>query len=372
MRIAINATNISAGGGLNHLLRFFENIENHIDETDVFILWGRAEVLKKVTNKQFIIKKTNRFINSNTLIRSIWVKFCLKSFLKKDKCEVLYNPGGNDLSGFKPLITMSRNMLPFELMQLLKELDLLMFLKMSITRIITEFNFKKASGIIFISNHALTRNKKFDKKSIVIHHGVDRSFFKRKIASRASLYSKKNPLKIVYPSSFYKYKNHNLILDTLSSLPNNIYIELTLVGDLRTANKGLLKRFENFYRENIKIKLLNELNHSHLNIIYDNADVGLFASKCENLPNILLEMISKGLPIISSNYGSNIEVLGSNGFYFKMNDAKDLENKILIIYRSESVRNQLSENNYVTSQNYDWNETINKTLNFIKLKAKSV
>lgn len=372
MRIAINATNISGGGGLNHLLRFFENIENHIEETDVFILWGKERVLKKIADKPFIIKKTNRFINSNTLIRSLWVIIRLKSLLKKDKCEVSFNPGGNDLSGFKPLITMSRNMLPFELMLLLKELDLLMFLKMSVTRIITEFNFKKASGIIFISNHALNRNQKFEQKSIVIHHGVDRSFFKKKISSSESLYSKKNPLKIVYPSSFYKYKNHNLILDSLTGLPNNIYIELTLVGDLRTANKKLQKRFENFYMENIKIKLINELNHFDLNIIYNEADVGLFASKCENLPNILLEMISKGLPILSSNYGSNVEVLGSNGFYFKMNDAKDLENKILSIYRSESVRNQLSENNYLISQNYDWRKTVKKTINYIKLKAKSV
>lgn len=371
MKIAINATNISSGGGLNHLLRFFENLENHIEEADTFILWGKSRVLKKVADKPFIIKRTNRFINSNTLIRSIWVKIYLKSFLKKDECEVLFNPGGNDLSGFKPLITMSRNMLPFELMLLIKELDLLLLLKMSIARIITELNFKKASGIIFISNYALSRNQKFEKKSIVIHHGVDRSFFKRKISS-VSLYSKENPLKIVYPSSFFIYKNHNLIIDSLNGLPNNIYIELTLVGDLRTANKRLIKKFESFKRENIKIKLINELSHFDLNIIYENADVGLFASKCENLPNILLEMISKGLPIIASNYGSNIEVLGLKGFYFKMNDAKDLENKILTIYKSDNLRNQLSENNYVISQNYDWNETTKKTINYIKLTAKSV
>lgn len=371
MRIAINATNISGGGGLNHLLRFFENLENHIEETDVFILWGKGRVLKKVADKPFIIKKTNRFINSNTLIRSIWVKIWLKSFLKKDKCEVLYNPGGNDLSGFKPLITMSRNMLPFELKLLIKEFELLLFIKMSIARIITEFNFKKAAGIIFISNHALSRNQKFEKKSIVIHHGVDRFFFKRK-TTRVSFFSEKNPLRIVYPSSFFKYKNHNLILDSVNGLPDNIFIELTLVGDLKTANNRLVEKFENFNRPNINIKLINELNHFDLNKIYDYADVGLFASKCENLPNILLEMISKGLPVISSDYGSNIEVLGYNGFYFKKNDAKDLENKIITIYKSQRMRNQLSENNYVISQNYDWNETTKKTINYLKFITKSV
>ena len=370
MRIAINATNISGGGGLNHLLKFFENIEKHIEETDVFILWGKAGVLEKIIDKPFIIKKTNRYINSNTLIRSLWVIIRLKSLLKKDKCEVLYNPGGNDLSGFKPLITMSRNMLPFELKLLIKELDLLLFLKMFIARIITELNFKKAAGIIFISNHALSRNQKFEKKSIIIPHGVDRFFFTRK-TERVSFYSKNYPLRIVYPSSFFKYKNHNLILDSLNSLTNNIFIELTLVGDLRTADKSLLEKFENFNRPNIKIKLINELNHYDLNKIYDNSDVGLFASKCENLPNILLEMISKGLPVISSDYGSNLEVLGSSGFYFKMNDTKDLNNKIKTIYKSQSIRNKLSKNNYVISQNYDWNETTKKTIKYIKYIAES-
>ena len=371
MKIAINATNISNGGGLNHLLRFFENIENQIEKTDTIIIWAKKSVLEKVCDKPFIKKKSNWYINSNSLFRSIWVIFCLKRHLKKNKCEVLYNPGGNDLSGFKPLITMSRNMLPFELKLIIMELDIFLFFKMLLARIITELNFKYAAGIIFISKHALSRNKSYKDKSIVIHHGVDRTFFKRKI-NNEYFFSKKRPLRIIYPSSFFGYKNHLLILDSLEKLKETTYIELIFVGDLKTAKKRLLKKIMTFKKSNIKIKLYDQLNHIDLNKLYEYVDIGLFASKCENLPNILLEMMSKGLPIISSDYGSNIEILGSSGFYFNKNDYEDLSNKLEIIYKSEKIRNQMSENNYVISQNYNWNETTKKTINFIKATIKSV
>ena len=49
---------------------------------------------------------------------------------------------------------------------------------------------------------------------------------------------------------------------------------------------------------------------------YKDADLGVFASSCENLPIILIEKMASGLPIACSNKGPMPEVLGSAGVYF--------------------------------------------------------
>lgn len=371
MKIAVNATNISSGGGLNHLLNFFENLENNINENDTIFLWGSNDVLNQIKDLSFVKKHTNWFLNSNIIFRSIWVLFFFKYYLKKNKCDVLYNPGGIDLSRFKPLITMSRSMLPFELKSIFRDFDFYLFIKMLVARLIIEINFRYADGIIFISNFALSRNKKFKHKSIVIRHGIEKALFRKKEFHR-SLFSKASPIRIIYPSSFFGYKNHKLLLKSIYSLKKNKFVELILVGDLKTANKNLLNRIKSFKKDNVQIRLIHSLNQTELNDLYDYADIGIFASKCENLPNILLEMISKGLPVVSSNYGSNVEVLGTNGFYFKMNNFRDLRDKIELLYNSKKLREKISKKNYVLSNSYDWEKTTIETFNFIKHRKKYV
>jgi hypothetical protein len=48
------------------------------------------------------------------LHRAYWQRFRLPKLAKLAKCDVLFVPGGMDNSGFHPLVTMSRNMLPFD------------------------------------------------------------------------------------------------------------------------------------------------------------------------------------------------------------------------------------------------------------------
>ena len=56
--------------------------------------------------------------------------------------------------------------------------------------------------------------------------------------------------------------------------------------------------------------------HDDLHQKYLDADLGLFASSCENMPNILLETMGAGLPIACSNRQPMPEILKNGGEYF--------------------------------------------------------
>ena len=56
--------------------------------------------------------------------------------------------------------------------------------------------------------------------------------------------------------------------------------------------------------------------HEQLNAHYAAANLCVFASSCENMPNILLEGMASGLPIACSNRGPMSEILGDAGLYF--------------------------------------------------------
>ena len=53
---------------------------------------------------------------------------------------------------------------------------------------------------------------------------------------------------------------------------------------------------------------------------YHSADAFLFASSCENLPNILIEAMSAGLPIACSSIEPMPTVLEEAGIYFTPNN----------------------------------------------------
>lgn len=73
--------------------------------------------------------------------------------------------------------------------------------------------------------------------------------------------------------------------------------------------KLLFKRQLKFDGDNeIWCSHMGIVSHNEMVNIYNLADIGIFASTCENFPNILIEKMAAGLPCIVSNYGPMPEI----------------------------------------------------------------
>jgi glycosyltransferase involved in cell wall biosynthesis len=98
---------------------------------------------------------------------------------------------------------------------------------------------------------------------------------------------------------------------------------------------------------------------------YAQADLGLFASSCENMPNILLETMASGLPIACSNRGPMPEVLGEAGVYFDPEQPKDIARALRKLIESPQLRTKLAQASYERAQQYSWQRCADETFGFL-------
>ena len=83
------------------------------------------------------------------------------------------------------------------------------------------------------------------------------------------------------------------------------------------------------YRELIKKYKLEDRIHihpftSHIQEYYSDAQVYVLSSRWEGMPLVLMEAMSHGLPIISSDLPVSKEIMGDFGMYFSNGDVNGM------------------------------------------------
>ena len=145
-------------------------------------------------------------LNRGLIGRSFWQKFFLSTSARKEKCNVLLIPGGNYSGNFFPVVTMCRNMLPFEWRELFRYGISFLTIKLLLLRLFQSNSFKKSNGIIFLTEHAKKRIIQtvgtLSVPTKVIPHGLNQIFNNPpKIQKSISCYNIKSPFKIIYVSN---------------------------------------------------------------------------------------------------------------------------------------------------------------------------
>jgi glycosyltransferase involved in cell wall biosynthesis len=108
---------------------------------------------------------------------------------------------------------------------------------------------------------------------------------------------------------------------------------------------------------------------SALHSEYQDADAFIFASSCENLPNILIEAMSAGLPIACSKSGPMPEILGNAGVYFDPVQTHDIAEAMRTLVNSADLRSQLAAQAKELSRAYSWQRCAKDTCEFIATVA---
>ena len=98
--------------------------------------------------------------------------------------------------------------------------------------------------------------------------------------------------------------------------------------------------------------------------IYPSYNLFVFPSTCENLPNILLEAIASGIPIISSNYGPMRDIIKNPDQLFDPNNHNDLKCKIIKILNLKNFNDILIKLDL--EKKYSWDITSIKTMSYFE------
>ncbi|MFC1871161.1 glycosyltransferase family 4 protein [Chloroflexota bacterium] len=101
------------------------------------------------------------------------------------------------------------------------------------------------------------------------------------------------------------------------------------------------------------------------------ADVFVLPSLTEGFPNVLLEAMAAGLPIVATRVGGVPEIVtdGQNGFLAAAKDSQQLADKISLLLKDEDIRKQLYTNNIEKAKQHNWSKVVT-ALEQVYLKAK--
>lgn len=376
LTLGIDAFNISSGGGLTHLKELIQAANLEDSDFEKVYLWGSRNTLSKIKNQNWLRKMNDPLLNGNLFSRLYWHKFKSASNLMSTECDVVFTPGGTCLSKFKPSVTMCRNMLPFEWTELLRygwSLKTLKFIQLRSSQL---RSFEKADGLIFLTEYARKKVVRLINKKpaslITIPHGVNSRFF-QPLSKKCDIeFSNERPCRLVYLSNISPYKHQwNVIKATHKVRSLGLPVTLELIGSPEEGMPMLKKALKKFDPQRKFVFFNGAVPHTMLHKSLTNADVGIFASSCENLPNILIEMMASGLPIACSNMGPMPEVLGDAGEYFNPLRSEDIAIKIEKLFLSSDLRTELSAKSIDRASKLTWEKCAAETLKFLASVARN-
>ncbi|WP_169704244.1 glycosyltransferase family 4 protein [Candidatus Kuenenia stuttgartensis] len=170
---------------------------------------------------------------------------------------------------------------------------------------------------------------------------------------------------ILYVSNIYKYKNFFELIHAFSLIKEQVNpgLKLALVG----------KSFDDQYTEALKtlvsskgledrVIFFGHISYEELPYFYAMCRLFLYPSTCENCPNILIEAMACGAPILSSNIEPMPEICQDAAVYFDPFNPRDIAEKIQTTLTNDTLIRDLKRLSLRRASYFSWEDTARKTL----------
>ena len=370
--IGIDGTNLRAGGGVTHLMELLCAAKPAEHGIDRIVVWGGLLTLSALEDRPWLIKCNPPALNGGLLQRTFWQRYRLSLAARNEGCDVLFVPGGSYAGNFLPVVSMSQNLLPFEILELQRYGWTLSKLRLLLLRLTQSRSFRKADGVVFLTEYAravvLRVTGKLRGHTCIVPHGVNPRFnIPPKQQRSIAEYNVIHPYRVLYVSIIDQYKHQWHVVEAVAALRKKGFpIALDLVGPAYPpALKRLNETINRVDHERRWVHYHGAVPFLELHLRYVQADLGLFASTCENMPNILLETMASGLPTACSNRGPMPDVLGQAGAFFNPEQPEDIARVLRELIESPETRTEVARAGYERVKEYSWQRCANETFKFL-------
>ena len=209
--------------------------------------------------------------------------------------------------------------------------------------------------VIFVANSTRLRWKLLDVMNNfdVINNGLDYDRFMQQNSSpdrnksRNLLGLAKDEICMISVGTICDRKGQKDLIYALANLPKNITKKLSLFIIGATDNEytnSLIKLLEDFpiYQQE-KVRIIKTTGD--LAIYWNSADIFCFTSRIESYPRVILEAMSKSLPIITTPiFGISEQVIeNENALFYNPGDTKNLANCISKLVNNPDLRLKFSK-----------------------------
>ena len=329
------------------------------------------QTLERIQDRPWLEKVHQPLLDRSLPLRRLWQRLLLKNLAQQKGCDLLFCPGGSYTGSFRPFAAMSQNMLPFEWSEARRYGISPMLLRLIMVRSSQVSAFKAANSVIYLSWYAartIMAATGLNKPYAVIPHGINRNFFApprppRRIDSCSSAH----PFRILYVSTITVFKHQMCVVKAVARLRREgIPVTLDLVGPPYRPYMNRLKRLlGEVDPSGMFIRCLGEIPHSMLPTVYRRSELFVFASSCENMPNILLEAMASGLPIACSNRGPMPEMLGEAGLYFDPEFPEQIARAMRELVLDRARRRECSDLAYRRAGQFEWERCARDLFSFL-------
>jgi glycosyltransferase involved in cell wall biosynthesis len=372
MLLAIDASNIRAGGGVTHLVELLRVAEPARHGIDRILVWACAATLAQIEDRPWLEKRSDPELEAHLLRRIIWQRWKLDKLVKAMGADLLLAPGGSIITRFRPVVTMSRNMLPFEWREMRRFGFSAMTVKLILLRWLQGFSFRQADGTIFLTRYAydaVTRvTGPLKGKSSIVPHGVDARFrLKPRRQRLLSEFSSSEPLRVVYVSTVDAFKHQWSVVEAIGRLhAEGLPIRLDLYGSARASVlPRLISAMDRIDPRRQFVSYWGEVDYKEIHTCYAAADLCVFASSCENMPNILIESMAAGLPIACSDRGPMPEMLGDAGIYFDPENPASIADAVRKYAVDPALRAEKAAASSAAALQFSWSRCARETFDFL-------
>lgn len=371
--VGLDATNLGSGGAKTHLRELLYAVKPDGYGVGRVVVWGADKTLALLNDQPWLVKRSPEALNAGLLQRSLWQRFSLSKAAVSEGCDVLFVPGGSYAGSFHPVVTMSRNMLPFEWREIKRYGLTLSMLKLLLLRRVQLKSLQRSEGVIFLTNYARDAVQavtgRLAGEVAVVPHGLNTRFKKAPRTQRPITdYSRESPYTLIYVSTVSEYKHQWQVVEAVGRLSQMTGwpIQLELVGSAGSRPLSRLHKAMNRWDpDRTWVKYHGLLEHEQLHTLYQGADLGVFASSCENMPNILIETMAAGLPMACAKRGPMPEVLGDAGVYFDPENPTDITEALHKLVSSPDLRAEMADHSYTKVQRYSWEKCADSTFRIL-------
>lgn len=200
----------------------------------------------------------------------------------------------------------------------------------------------------------------------VIPNGVDATAFHPATEATA----RRGPVRLLFVGRVVYQKGLDVLLRALAALPHDLDYELEIIGDgdarpaltLEAAQLGLAPR----------LTFAGWCERAHIAERYRAADLFVFPSRDEGMPNVVLEAMASGLPIVATAIAGSEELVreGENGHLVPTEDHTALSAALARLIRgAESRRAMGRASRERVEREYTWTRVAACYLDLLREKC---
>lgn len=368
-QVWVDASNCRDGGGVTHLAEVAPRLAAGWTPGTVTVFAARKERELLRARSDLLHLPEVPALEGGLAKRLRWQRQDYPRLIREGGGGIAFAPGGLLSGRFGEgvaTVTMCQNMLPFEWKEASRYGVSRMLLRLALLRRGQTRSFQRSDGVIFLSRYARAYvGGRLPERvaRTIIPHGVGEMFRRAPDAGRIL----KPPGKLLYVSIVDVYKHQRRVVEALKLLANRgfpLLLELA-GGDYVPAARRLDKAIRQTGQHE-RVHLLGRVAYEHLPDTYHQTDLFVFASSCENLPNILLEAMASGLPIACSDRGPMPEVAQDGAVYFDPENPVRIADAVEKLIRDPDLRLRCARRAFDLASAYSWDLCARRTAVFFR------